>query len=74
MGMQAVWTPHHTDYGNNIPCFEDVTSFVVYSHGRLLIIAPKMPFKGSFREKCMEMNKLAEVIAKDDFRTSSSHG
>ena len=49
-------------------------NFELCSHGRLLIITPKMPSKESFREKCMEMNKLAEVIAKDDFRTSSSHG
>ena len=40
-------------------------NFDLCSEGKLLIIAPKEPMKEkSFRNKCIEMNELAEFIAK----------
>ena len=40
-------------------------NFELCSQGRLLIIAPKESVrKESFREKCLEMNNLAEAMAK----------
>ncbi|MCH5225823.1 MAG: transposase [Muribaculaceae bacterium] len=49
-------------------------NFDLCSDGKLLIIAPNEAWSGSFREVCLEMNKLAEEISGRDFRTSSSHG
>lgn len=39
-------------------------NFNLCTQGKLLIIAPKEPYSDSFRETCLEMNKLAEEIAK----------